>query len=302
MNIVAKAVVTKAECAMKIGLLLMAISVIVCTGPGAAAAQSEAKSPDIGSDVLNVFAAKCAICHGPDVTKPQGRFGYVLNLKSVAGNPEMIIAPYPDQSELWLMVQHDEMPPPDSPQGPLNDEQKEIIRTWIAAGAPEPLVTNNSPPSVCVESTAAAPPVTAVRIQRWMGKFHFLMIHFPIALIFAAGLSEGWSLWRRSRVSSNTVRFCLWMAAIAAVPTAAFGWLYAAGNHGTGSTLLLAHRWLGTTAAVWLILTAICAERDARRGERGWIVRLLLATAISVVALTAHLGGLLVHGSDFFDF
>ena len=151
--------------------------------------------------------------------------------------------------------------------------------------------------------TATAPLATTVRLLRWVGKFHLLMIHFPIALIFTAGLGEGWSIWRRSLVPSNVVRFCLWIAAIAAVPTAGLGWLYAAGGNGASAPLLLlAHRWLGTTAAVWLVLTAICSERDARRRARSWSVWLLLAAGIGFTALTAHFGGLLAHGSDFMTY
>lgn len=83
------------------------------------------------------FKAKCAGCHGPDLAKPRGRFGYVLDLGKIAANPEMVVPGRPEESELWALVEHDEMPPEDSPQGPLTPAQKETIRNWIAAGAPE---------------------------------------------------------------------------------------------------------------------------------------------------------------------
>jgi hypothetical protein len=47
-----------------------------------------------------VFSARCAACHGPDLAKPKGRFGYVLDLARVAGNPEMIVPGAPGESEL----------------------------------------------------------------------------------------------------------------------------------------------------------------------------------------------------------
>jgi len=65
---------------------------------------------------------------------------------------------------------------------------------------------------------------------------------------------------------------------------------------------LMFHRWLGTTAAVWLVLTAVYAERDVRRGLRSWHVRLLLMCGLVITALTAHLGGLLARGGDLFTF
>jgi hypothetical protein len=66
--------------------------------------------------------------------------------------------------------------------------------------------------------------------------------------------------------------------------------------------LLTAHRWLGTGVATLLVITAICAERDARRGARSRYVQLLMMSAALVTALTAHLGGLLSRGTDFFSY
>src|SRR5579863_9917042 len=84
-----------------------------------------------------VFKAKCAGCHGPDLEKPKGRFGYVLDLGKIAANPEMVIPGRPAESELSALVSHSEMPPSDSPHGPLTPAQKEAIKNWIAAGAPK---------------------------------------------------------------------------------------------------------------------------------------------------------------------
>jgi disulfide bond formation protein DsbB len=86
-----------------------------------------------------------------------------------------------------------------------------------------------------------------------------------------------------------------------AKPKGRFGYT-AAGNGVSSPQLLMAHRWLGTTAALWLVITAICAERDARQGKRSRSVRLLLAAVILVTVITAHLGGLLDHGEDFFNY
>ena len=54
----------------------------------------------------------------------------------LAENPEMVIPFKPEESELWILIQRNEMPPPDSSQGPLTKEQKEVVRKWFAAGAP----------------------------------------------------------------------------------------------------------------------------------------------------------------------
>jgi mono/diheme cytochrome c family protein len=87
--------------------------------------------------VRGVFQAKCAGCHGPDLPRPRGRFGYVLDLKRLAADPEKIVPGRPAESELWALVEHDEMPPPDAPRGPLTPAEKEAVRAWIEKGAPD---------------------------------------------------------------------------------------------------------------------------------------------------------------------
>ncbi len=273
--------------------------------PGVARAQPAPPSRDIAEEVRGIFAARCAGCHGPDLAKPRGRFGYVLDLRRLAGNPEMVVPLHPEESELWVLVQRDEMPPADSPRGGLTPAQKEVIRAWIAAGAPDspPLdsVSPSSRPDLTEPTPVASDP--AGRLLLGLGKLHLLLVHFPIALVLAAWAGEARSLWRRDQIPSAPVHFCLWLGTLAAVPAAALGWTYAAAGAGASSPqLLTAHRWLGTAAAACLVLTAVVAERDARRGTRGRVVPLLLTAGALLTALAAHLGGLLVRGRDFFDF
>ena len=46
-------------------------------------AQSDPLEQHIGRETRNIFAVKCAGCHGADAEKPKGRFGYVLDLKRI---------------------------------------------------------------------------------------------------------------------------------------------------------------------------------------------------------------------------
>jgi uncharacterized membrane protein len=130
---------------------------------------------------------------------------------------------------------------------------------------------------------------------------HLPLVHFPIALVLTAVIGECLALWRRSRVPSPTVRLCIAVAAGLAVPTVAYGWVLARDGHGASSPDLLSlHRWVGTTAGVWLLALGLCSEIDARRKTRSLTVRLLLFSGAALVGLAGHLGGLLVHGEDFF--
>src|SRR5438270_10896462 len=143
-----------------------------------------APARDPAAEVRAVFAAKCAGCHGPALAKPKGRFGYVLDLARVASNREMIVPAAPDESELWELVRRGEMPPADSPTGPLTADEKETIRAWIAAGAPAPTSENAStilPPDATPSGATAV-----TRTLRQLGRLHVVLVHFPIALLIAA--------------------------------------------------------------------------------------------------------------------
>ncbi len=274
--------------------LVLWLAVVYAPCHGVAAADPPAG--DAAAAARRVFAMKCAGCHGPDLPKPKGRFGYVLDLRRIAANPEMVIPSRPDESELWALVKNNEMPPPDSPQGPLTESEKGSVRAWIAAGAPD-AAPSEEPRAPEPAPAAEAPSGRAVRM---LGKGHLLVLHLPIALMIAAGIGELWVALRRDRAPSEAVRLCLVLAAVAAVPTVALGWVHAVGAVGSGE-LMAVHRWLGTAAGMWIVATAVAAERDARRGARSGFVRFLLAVGVVLVAAAAHFGGLLVHGRDFYD-
>jgi hypothetical protein len=271
---------------------------LLAFGPAAALRGSDSP-PRVASAVRAVFSAKCARCHGPDVARPKGRFGYVLDLGRVAANPEMVVPGKPDESELWELIRRGEMPPEDSPSGPLTAEQKEAVRAWIAAGAPAD-TGQVSPPAE--PTTDASNSGHFQHTLRRAGKFHLLFLHFPIALLLAAAAGEVWSAARGGRWVAAGVRFCVWCGAVSAVPTALLGWLFAAGGVGAGEPGLLGwHRWLGTGAAAWAVASALVVERDSRRGVRTATARLMVVIGAVLVASAAHFGGMLVHGQDFFD-
>jgi hypothetical protein len=253
-----------------------------------------AHAGDLAAEVRAVFESKCASCHGPQLAKPRAGFGFVLDLKRLAEDAEKVVPSKPDDSGLWQQIQNDEMPPPNAPTGPLTAREKEVIRAWIAAGAPSGEAAAGEP----ARERPALP--IAWRTFLWVGKLHLLMVHFPIALLVAALLAESWSLWKRQCEPAPVVRFCVALAAVTAVTAAALGWLYALGGYGTTS-LLPWHRWLGTAAAAWSVAIAASSELDARRGARSAATRALLLAGVVLVGVTAHLGGLMVHGRDFYD-
>jgi uncharacterized membrane protein len=227
----------------------------------------------------------------------------------MASNPKIVVPFKPEESNLWALVRDKEMPADGAKAGPLSAEQIEVIRAWIASGAPA--ATLAAPPgtsssmSDIPEDTGESlrAPRPGKRLLRWLGKFHVVVIHFPIGLLMAAALGEMWCVWRGARAPLPPVRFCVLLGAAGAVTAVLLGWLHADfGGYGAGSPQALRlHRWLGTAAGVCGVGLALLSEVDARRQRRSHLFRIALWTGALLVGLTGHFGGTLVHGDDFFD-
>ncbi len=140
----------------------------------------------------------------------------------------------------------------------------------------------------------------------WLGKLHPLVVHFPIALLLAAGLAElilalGGQKWAWLQGSA---RFSVLLGGIGALVAAPLGWLAATGAE-YGSDLegtLWWHRVLGTATAASAVALLIASERLARSLQpdpaRSFFRALLFATCI-LIPLTGHLGATLVFGPAF---
>jgi mono/diheme cytochrome c family protein len=247
------------------------------------------------------FAAKCAQCHGPDRRPPEGGFGYVLDIGHLAANRRLVVPFQPERSKLWALVRDGEMPPEDSEHGPLTTGEKNDIRRWIAEGAPiaeSPLRADTAP---SVNGRTAQP--FPGRFLGWVGRFHIVVVHFPIALLLAAALAEGLLAIRPIRGLETAVRFCLLLGAASAAAAIVLGWLHAdIGGYGKASAEnLYLHRWLGTLAGLFAVGAAALGEIDVRHCRRQLSFRCMLLVAAVLVGAAGHLGGLLVHGDTFLN-
>ena len=101
---------------------------------------SKAEKAELAKQVKSVFKNKCAKCHGPEgirtTENPYADFDYVLDLKKLASNPEIIVPGNPNESKLWWNVDDEIMPDSNQNEEPLPANEKEIIRRWIAVGTP----------------------------------------------------------------------------------------------------------------------------------------------------------------------
>ena len=268
---------------------------------GAPAASAD--SP-LAWQVYRVFETHCVECHGGHLTRPKGKFGYVLDLRRLV-TEKKVVPGDPEGADLFYMLRsvdpEEKMPPPDSDLEPLTTAQIETIRQWIAAGAQVDVTAGTDPPERHAEPAREQASFGAAR---FIGRLHPLLVHFPIALLvcaFAAGL--GARLAPARTWLAGMARGCLWVGALAAPLAAACGWLnarfegYAAGTVET-------HRWLGVSTAAVALLALLALEFSLRRrtasGPWRMLALLLLAAAAILVGLAGHTGGLLAYGADYF--
>ena len=263
---------------------------------------ARAGDADSGAEARAVFAVRCVQCHGADLTKPKGKFGYVLDLKRVAANPKLVVPFDPAGSKLWEDVEQNEMPPDGARAGPLSDVEKQAVRAWIEAGAPRPLIATTEPVST-LGPAQAGDQSHWTRPARFLGKLHVPMVHFPIALLAAAAAGDFWFAWRKHTGIHPAVRFSIFLGAAGAVVGAGLGWIHAPySGLGAANRTLLLHRWAGTLTAALAVLTFVAARRDSKSDRRGRaFVALLILTALAV-SITGHLGGTLVYGDDYYQF
>lgn len=90
---------------------------------------------DFDRDVRPILSDKCFLCHGPDAESRAAD----LRLDTFAGATEFAVVPgSPDDSELVARISSDDgeyqMPPPGSHLS-LSEEQRSLLRQWIAEGA-----------------------------------------------------------------------------------------------------------------------------------------------------------------------
>lgn len=128
--------------------------------------------------------------------------------------------------------------------------------------------------------------------MQWVGGFHFVLLHFPIALINMVVLAE--LLYARSRKTlyRNASTFMLVLAAILIVPTAIFGLIYSYTGvyEGLLNDFLYWHMYLGISSVVLTLLTLYLYYKQSNAYY--WS----LAALFLFVNATAALGGGMTFG------
>jgi uncharacterized membrane protein len=131
-------------------------------------------------------------------------------------------------------------------------------------------------------------------LPHFIGQFHPLAVHFPVALIIAAALAELIGVLRGAEVYGGVARYCLTLGALGTVVASITGWAWADGGSGLGT-----HGWLALATTCFAggacLLSWQPASGSGARPDRRIYALVLLATLVLLV-MTGHQGGQITHG------
>src|SRR5262249_55555413 len=147
------------------------------------------------------------------------------DLEKLAASGKYVVPGNLEKSEVWQEISEGDMPPDNAKAGPLSAQETDAIRRWIVEGAPSLNAKGGSvegastqypsaPTADNPSRVAAAPPAEekaspGARAVALLGRFHVLVVHFPLALLLTAVSVEVVSGLRRSWSVSPSVRVCL---------------------------------------------------------------------------------------------
>lgn len=134
----------------------------------------------------------------------------------------------------------------------------------------------------------------------FLGRFHPLIVHFPIALLIMVALLEWGSLLLKRPHWRIAVAPILVFAALGAVFSVVHGTLLVAGN-GQMSATTEQHLWAGAafTILVLLLVPIRCMLSRSKHKAAGIPYHAGLILALPTLMVASHLGGNLTHGPDY---
>src|SRR3954469_22254508 len=131
------------------------------------------------------------------------------------------------------------------------------------------------------------------------GRFHPLLVHFPIALVLIAAVAELLSLITRFPEWHLVAVANIRAGAAVAVASAVAGWLLASSRIVEASPALEWHRWCGLAAAIAAVAAALATGEMDRPPTRPRFYCIAMLSAAALVTVAGHFGAVLVWGADF---
>jgi uncharacterized membrane protein len=143
--------------------------------------------------------------------------------------------------------------------------------------------------------------LTLVNVINWIGRFHLLFVHFPIALIVMTVLAEWLLVWQRKVIFDHAARFMIVSAAVFAPMTALLGLAlsYQVPYEGLSLDLFEWHRYFGLMTTGLVLIAAFLRERYSRQYTNSLTAYYFVLAALFIcLNLTGTFGGFLAFGFD----
>jgi uncharacterized membrane protein len=139
-----------------------------------------------------------------------------------------------------------------------------------------------------------------VKLIRWLGKFHPVTVHFPMALLTFAAVADLLRVATGKPAFDAISRYCVWFGTLTATVAGTLGWFLGGFRLTDASWVMMTHRWLGTSTVVSAGLVLLLSEVSHHPGHRGARIcfRVNLFVVALLVSVTGFFGGAVVFGLD----
>jgi uncharacterized membrane protein len=135
-----------------------------------------------------------------------------------------------------------------------------------------------------------------------LGRFHPLVVHLPIGILFLAFLFEYLSRFERFKLLESTVQPSLLIGSVFGVAAIITG-LFLSEEGGYEASLLTRHQYVGIATVAFTVILYFARLRLNRflfDSKKLKSVRILLFIPVVVLlSITGHLGGSMTHGEDY---
>lgn len=159
----------------------------------------------------------------------------------------------------------------------------------------DPSMPGHTEPMAAMTETEEPPQSFAARLLDWLGRFHPMLVHFPIAFIPAALFTA--IVGRKRPGFAKPVQFLVVTAGATAPFATLSGWLSGGFQLGLDDWVMQSHRWLGTGIGIGTLALGIFAFRRPEQ-DRGIGIIVGLSILTAAILVQGWFGGALVHGVD----
>lgn len=132
-----------------------------------------------------------------------------------------------------------------------------------------------------------------IEIWQVLGRFHPLIVHFPISLLWVGLLLECIA-WRKKSIQFNlAIKVILWVGVLSAALAVGLGFILINQDDYSGNTMTI-HQWSGIVTAIFSGLTLYAFTAKEIKSYR-----LLFILTVFGVSFAGHYGAMLTHGEDY---